>query len=339
MCDEVIQQYILTLDSAPNSDEAKAEPWPVFFSQTGTNCNNSVIVSTCNWDDGNCNVLINFDNEFNGFAIPTNKTVVFKGSGNRVTNPIVGPLYIPNTTEFQSPKINFTDGTVLTGNVTSAMITNSDAGTIANATWTDRRLYTCMGNLMELALVQLTNYAPESASCDEIFSIWCNSAPNIDPNCNTEYTGDPRCICYHEETCIEDEFTKAGICFTEKDPTCTESSDFVSTDIPVTCFGKGCSNYGYRTAQMQQGTCNASVCEDFVRLYGTELFVSGDTQLYCGNFNYPLNPSPSMTATPAETDSDDNTLPLWSVVLIIVLATVIGSVVVYLIGHFGFHKW
>lgn len=113
---------------------------------------------------------------------------------------------------------------------------------------------------------------------------------STNPNCRY-------CACLKEE--CENKFT-----FCTPDATtdnCTDD-DSLAEFIPVTCFGKECSQGGsYRFSRMLNRPCNIQLCKQVIDITGDKITSSGGSELFCGNVPQKLKAQTTPAViTPAE---------------------------------------
>lgn len=85
--------------------------------------------------------------------------------------------------------------------------------------------------------------------------------------------------------CLKDECeNKFNFCTPDaKTDNCTDD-DSLAEFIPVTCFGKECSQGGsYRFGRMMNRPCNIQLCKQVIDITGEKIASSGGSELFCGN--------------------------------------------------------
>lgn len=128
----------------------------------------------------------------------------------------------------------------------------------------------CMGKRTEyVGETRITSFIDGSPGCEQFMTSYCT-----DPN----NASDSACVCLQEETILRDSYCKPD----STDPFCTNSLAFAAY-LPVECFGKRCSSYGYRFRRMRDRECNALLCEQFINVSGDNNAISNDAVLWCGN--------------------------------------------------------
>jgi hypothetical protein len=295
MCSNDIENYVTYLNISVT------EPFPVFFNWHLRRCLSFTIESS-----NGSGIII--PHRIQGFMIPSNKTVKFYStSSSRV---VVGPLYVP---DFYAFPLTFDNGTSFYNSATGEdNITSID---IYGENWDESALAACDGGNIIVAAQELIAYFPNSQNCDLRYDTFCSS---MSQPCDELYTGDPRCICYHEQRCLSASFGQGVV-------------------VPAACFGKGCQNYGYRSSQMQQYNCSSTLCTQFIELYGTDLYLAGNTTITCGNVPVPTEPpQPVPTDTPPLQEDTGLSVPV--IVSISVFSVLFFMIISYIIGIYA-HWW
>lgn len=178
----------------------------------------------------------------------------------------------------------------------------------------------------------LTSYQAGSPECDAFMSGYCQSVSTLGcaPNStqpaplaeNLRY-----CVCLVEENCLRSTFCTPG------QPNCT-TNDAFEEFIPVTCFGKNCSIEGYRWGRMQNQRCNITLCQQIIRLVGSDIVVRGGSTMWCGNQAVPVTsvtPTPS-AVPPSHGSAHPLSTSMWAAigVSVFVLAVVVPlAIVIY----------
>ena len=310
MCEQVLDNYITQLNSATldQTVPVPAEPFPIILKF-----------------DGICDSFQTFANELVtasisggviGYSIPSNKTLtIYEGpSGTGRFLIIQGPFYNPNISEFEIFWSN--DGSQVTS-IGSYKTQDKDS-----ISWTDRKPFLCTGEELIMGFSSVVSFQEGGNNCDVYMTRYCNSGDNVQkcsPLGSTEqYKGDPKCSCFHEQTCLQEEF------------------DTQQVEVPVSCFGSQCSNgVGYQTSQMKQETCNAQVCSQFVELNGDDIYLSGTLSITCGNVVYTLTPTPP-PPTPVFSSSG---LPDWATATIAFTTVIVIVILMWVIGKYAAHWW
>jgi len=160
----------------------------------------------------------------------------------------------------------------------------------------------------------LTSFVPGSEECDAYMTTYCNTP---------EFAYSKECACIVDEAKLRREFCEPGSTAT----VCADNTSLASA-LPVTCFGKNCSNGGYRWQRMLRQKCTITLCEQVVNLLGDDIVIKGGSKLYCGNREIDVAPvSVSPTDSTSGTAATPITIPEW-LWLIIAMAIFLVIIVV-----------
>lgn len=276
-------------------------------------------------------------------------------------NPTFGSMYIPGgwQVELKAPDgetgrfpVNTSDLPVLLSTVAGIPLKGSSGQGIENNivamtpfypknpdntpyTDTEWKLAMCTNQISTVVGARhLTSWQQGSSECDAFMSGYCSEVANTGcaPGKNQPAPLPARlapCVCLVEENCNREIFCEPG----NTNPNC-ENEDTLQEFLPVTCFGKLCSEQGYRFARMINQRCTETLCQQIVRIVGQNIVVRGGSTIWCGNRTIPV---PTTTVTPTVTnppDSGDVVLPVYAWILIgiaifLLFVTVPLAVVIY----------
>lgn len=340
-CLQFLSTYANFLNAnASNADITGYRPHPIFFS--GYDCSGDVWPTLS--DEPPLGQTINNPTDVSGhvgtafgsFFVPTGWTVTLtdtQGATGQYGNSGL-PLLV---TQSDNTLIN---NVSITNNIVSASLT-APTGT---ATPNDWKLQMCMNQITTLVGAQrIVSWQPASLECDAFMTSYCASVAGqtCAPNSTEIGVVAPQylpCVCLIENNCIRDSFCEPG----NTNPACQGTAQSFALFIPVQCFGKQCSESGYRWNYMSQ-QCNLTLCQQIISLIGNDVTVTGSSTLYCGQETVPLT---SVTTTPVPLTSAVVQEPisslLWLVIAVVgfVLAvTVPLAIIVYYRRGSGFASW
>lgn len=209
--------------------------------------------------------------------------------------------------------------------------TNPDQSTITDSQW---KLEMCTNQISTVVGARhLTSWQQGSVECDTFMSGYCApvSSTGCAPN-STQPAPLPShlspCVCLVEENCNREVFCEPG----NTNPNCTNNDAFQEF-LPITCFGKQCSEKGYRWRRMISQRCTETLCQQIVNIVGQNILVRGSSTIWCGNKSIPI-PTPSASVSPSATDGGEVVLPIYAWILIgvaifLLFITVPLAVIIY----------
>ena len=328
-CLDFLNAYADLLSSAPsiNPSFTGFRPHPVFFS--GKNCQGSVWPSLSEDPVSTLPVLNPDSTNFGSMYVPPGWTVtLFDVNTNNRGN-------FPSTAS--NLPILITDATTVAYPNTSQTILNTVTSASCNApesidTW---QLQMCNNEVSTVVGARhLQSWQAGSTECDNYMTSYCSRIPTELQRCapgSTEPAALPTefkyCACLVEENCLRDTF-----CEDSTTPNCVNNDAFQEF-IPVTCFGKNCSLFGYRWRRMQNQRCTITLCQQIISLVGQDIFVDTNSTIWCGNSKLTISASPTITPTP-NTHTNNVVLPMWVWILIGIAVFIVAvvtplSVIIY----------
>jgi hypothetical protein len=156
--------------------------------------------------------------------------------------------------------------------------------------------------------------------CSDSTGYTCSQNPQAGNNLQL-----PECSCLTDETEINEAFCQPGNTVKE----CQEAGAFQGF-IPVTCFGKNCSEQGYRFGRMLNQQCNVTLCQQVIDVIGSDISLNAVSLLYCGTKPDIVTPTITPQVTTAPTSSG---LPGWAWLIIVpflVVFLVIGPLAFFI---------
>lgn len=277
-CLDYLTQYSYNLSANPENNP----PWPVplFFRKTGCqgvpiSIDTTVTTPQDITDDGK-------NLEFGSFWIPPHWKVVLE-SKDAITLQDGVSMTTNNATFVLYP------GTAnqLKNNVKTVTVRQPVDATGTAITVQQWKLDRCMGRKQDIVGAEpLASYLPGSEECDAFMNSYC--LRNIDDSSNKQARAD--CACLIDEKTLRDTYCEPG----NTSDLCANRETLPSA-LPVTCFGKNCSNGGYRWRRMMNQKCSITLCEQVITLLGDDIVIKGGSKLYCGNREIDVQ-----TVTPTE---------------------------------------
>lgn len=162
----------------------------------------------------------------------------------------------------------------------------------------------CMGHPMVIGGVQLNYARPHEEACDTLMSTFCEKNPER-----------PECACFVEQKELQLKYD--------------------TVNVQVTCLGKTCGVYGYRTNAMMQEPCSFEWCGAFLDAVGDGIVEAGDTNIYCAGKAWEVKDSGdhviTITPSPHAAAPEDDRTPEWYTYLILALALVISALLLWLV--------
>ena len=332
-CLDFLNNYADTLSA--NTDITGFRPRPVFF--TGTNCSGKIWppVSKQITDGLDASTTYNNvqGNDFGSMYIPGGWQVVFIGPpGTTTFPPTETSLPTLLTDAAATPFSAAAPSSSLSNNVSTAQVIypiNPDKTTISDTQW---KLDMCTSQISTVVGARhLTSWQQGSTECDTFMDGYCapvsglSCAPNSTEPAPLSTQFKP-CVCLVEQNCLRQVFCEPG----NTNPGCVNDDAFEEF-IPVTCFGRNCSQEGYRFGRMQDQRCNITLCQQIIRLVGNDIVVKGGSTIWCGNQSIPVG---SVTPSPSDVEPGGVTLPVYAWVLIgvtvfILFVTIPLAIIVY----------
>jgi len=147
----------------------------------------------------------------------------------------------------------------------------------------------------------LTAYEPQSPECDQFVKQYCEQEKQ-----RIGQYPRPTCNCLADEETLRETFCQPSLSGNPQlSASCQDTSNNgLHAYMPATCFGKSCSEAGYRFDRMVNIKCNEQLCQQIIDLSGHDITLSGQTAMYCGNTDHATQRRPDgSTATP------DNSAP------------------------------
>lgn len=315
-CIDVLNNYADFLNTHTDEKKAGIRPHPLFF--TGVNCSGNMWPDFQNTLDPVSGASLNNPSgtEFNSMYIPGGWTVILSGNGT-ITYPDNTGTKIPALITDVNTLIYPNTGQSLTNNVSTAIIQwpkkSDGVSTYGPGDWAYQM---CMNEINTIVGSRhLSSWQAGSPECDTFMNGFCADVATLGcaPNSTEPVTlpvGKEACYCLTNENCLKQTFCEPG----STNPSCATLEGFQEF-IPVTCFGKQCSIYGYRWARMQDQRCTITLCQQIISLTGSDIVVRGGSTIWCGNKEVSITPTPTITPTPSNT-SESTSLPMWAWVLI-----------------------
>lgn len=228
---------------------------------------------------------------------------------------ITSHLYVPDTTKYTYLPLTLLEAGGVRWRKRTEYASYNPVKITSTQDWIKAQ---CMGLDAAIEQYPLTYYTPQTAQCDDWMASYCTSNP-----------GDPVCNCFNDEADLLAKYDRD--CITNAD------GSINCVVYPVTCMGRKCSSYGYRTARMSGYECNIKVCESIVNLLGNDIVTNGDQLLFCGDDEFVTN---KVTDTASIGNSSnahvdyvqDLSLTWWYVIYaaILIVGVVVGLLVRFL---------
>jgi hypothetical protein len=138
----------------------------------------------------------------------------------------------------------------------------------------------------------LESWLPGSVECDGFMTTWCES--NEGYGCveggSTDYSknlNDITCSCLKEEEENLSKFCQPGSSLSITEPCInyqktTDNNPPPLQTVPVSCFGKQCSEGGYHFGRMDDQRCGVTLCHQIFDVVGENVRINFDNSIYCG---------------------------------------------------------
>lgn len=300
-----------------NTSISGVRPHPIFFSSP--NCSDTVWPPLADEPFLNSPLPNPVPPQFGSLYVPGGWQVQLRNNDGLVST-IQGvnglPVLLPEVT---STNFDGTNQTIFNDVQTATIFQPTQIPTDPQSpgfTVADYKFSMCNNKIVTIVGARhITSWQAGSPECDTFMNGYCAPVANLGcaPN-STQPAALPErfqsCVCLVEENCLREVYCEPG----NTDPRCFNDDAFAQF-IPVTCFGKLCSQEGYRFQRMQNQRCTVTLCQQIINIIGEDIVVRGGATIFCGNRNFPVTSvTPTPTPTPQPTTGVD--LPSWAWVLI-----------------------
>jgi hypothetical protein len=293
-CMDALSQYAYQYSANPYAPDPR--PAPLIFAST--NCQGPPMNIV-----GNA-IVVPPSSTVGSFWIPSDWTVSFSDGGTKTKSFGRNNNNNVSVTASNTNSLTYADGTVLYGHIAKISVQPP------SQTLTDWKVRRCLDLSYDMIGPEnITSYQPASTECDNVMSSWCNHPENA-----TKI----ECNCLVDEANLQATYCLPG----NTSSLCADQT--LSSMMPVTCFGKKCSQGGYRWARMLNQRCNITVCQQVISIVGDDIVVKGGSELWCGNRALAPN---DVSPTPADDPPDTDTIPipqwLWLVIIMAVFLVIV----------------